>query len=134
MIPCRAKVLFVDDETPFLDTLIKRMEIRGLDVHGVDCGGSALAYLGAHPVDVVVLDVRMPGLGGLEVLKQIRLQWPAVETILLTGHACMASAMDFMHLGAFDYLMKPVALDELIFRIEDAYEKILLSTQSKKQN
>ena len=126
MIPCRAKVLFVDDETPFLDTLVKRMRIRGLDVHGVDCGDSALAYLGACHVDVVVLDVRMPGAGGLEVLKQIRRHWTDIETILLTGHACMASAMDSMHLGAFDYLMKPVALEDLIFRIEDAYEKIML--------
>ncbi|MEH0020776.1 MAG: response regulator [Desulfobacter sp.] len=133
MTQSRARVLFVDDEISFLETLVKRMTKRGVNVHGVGSGQAALDYMASHAVDVVVLDVRMPGMDGLEVLKHIKDKWPLAEVILLTGHACVSSAMDFMALGAFDYMMKPVELQRLIFKIEDAYDKVMLKQKKQKQ-
>lgn len=117
------KLLMVDDETDFLETLIKRMKRRNVDVHGVDSGEKALEWLGIHPVDVVILDVRMPGMDGIETLRAIKARHPLVEVIVLTGHACMEMAIEGMETGAFDYLMKPMDMDELLYKAEDACKK-----------
>jgi len=81
------KVLFVDDEIDFLETLLKRMKKRGVDVTGVGSGEEALSFLDTNQVDVVVLDVRMPGMDGIETLREIKKRHPLVEVIMLTGHA-----------------------------------------------
>ena len=116
------RVLLVDDEEEFLDTLIKRMRKRNLDITGAKSGEEALSVLGQTPVDIVVLDVRMPGIDGIETLKEIKEHFPLIEVIMLTGHASVEVAVQGMELGAFDYLMKPMDIDELLYKVEDAYK------------
>lgn len=123
------RVLLVDDEVEFLDTLVKRLKKRKLDTAGVYSGEEALAALGRDPVDVVVLDMRMPGIDGLETLREIKRVHPAIEVIMLTGHANMEIAIQGMEIGAFDYLMKPMDIDELVYKIQDAYNKKVLHAQ-----
>jgi len=116
--------LFVDDEKAFLDTLAKRMKKRGLSPSSVYGGEEALSFLADHPkTDVVVLDVKMPGMDGLETLTEIKAQFPLVEVVMLTGHATVDSAIEGMKLGAFDYMMKPCDLDQLIEKLEGAAAK-----------
>ena len=117
------RVLFVDDEADFRETLIKRMQKRHVEASGVSSGEEALAWLAQHPADLVVLDVRMPGMDGIQTLRAIKRDHPLLEVILLTGHANLEIAREGMQLGAFDYLMKPIDLDELLYKLEDAYQK-----------
>jgi DNA-binding NtrC family response regulator len=116
-------VLFVDDEIDFLDTLMKRMKKRNVSVFGVNCGVDAIEYLKSHSTDVVVLDMRMPGMDGIETLREIKKLDPMLEVIMLTGHACLEAAQEGMELGAFDYLMKPINIDELLYKLQDAYRR-----------
>jgi DNA-binding NtrC family response regulator len=118
------RVLFVDDEADFLETIIKRMQKRGLAASGVGSGEEALAWLQQQAADIVVLDVRMAGMDGIQTLRAIKAAHPLVEVIMLTGHASLEIAREGMQLGAFDYLMKPVDFDELLYKMEDAYQKI----------
>jgi len=127
------KVLFVDDEVDYLDTLVKRMRKRGLDVQGASSGPEALAALERQPPDVVVLDVRMPGMDGIEILREIKNKSPLVEVIMLTGHACLEAAKEGMQLGAFDYLMKPINIDELLYKLQDAYQKKAIQEEKIKK-
>lgn len=119
----RYNVLFVDDEVDFLETLMKRMKKRNVNVAGVKSGREALAFLEKNASDAVVLDVRMPGMDGIETLRAIKEKYPLVEVIMLTGHASLEVARQGMELGAFDYLMKPINIDELLFKIQDAFQK-----------
>jgi DNA-binding NtrC family response regulator len=114
------RVLLVDDEASFVETLSKRLVLRRLDVVTAASADEALTVLDCEEIDVVVLDVRMPGIGGIEATRMIRKAHPAVEVILLTGHASLEASMEGMTMGAFDYLLKPVSIDELLFKIEDA--------------
>jgi DNA-binding NtrC family response regulator len=123
-------VLIVDDEADFLDTLIKRLRRRRIDVQSAISAREALAILETDPVDVVVLDVRMPEMDGIRLLERIKQRHARIEVIMLTGHASLEAAVEGMGLGAFDYLMKPVDIDELIYKVQDAYRKCLL--QKKK--
>ncbi len=125
-------VLFVDDETDFVGSLIKRMKKRNIDALGAGSGEAAVELLtnGRVNVDVVVLDVRMPGMDGIETLKAIKSINPLIEVIMLSGHARLAVAQQGMELGAFDYLMKPVDLDDLLYKLQDAFQK--KSIQEKK--
>jgi DNA-binding NtrC family response regulator len=116
-------VLLVDDEVEFLETLMKRMKKRGVRVSGVKSGDESLAFLSSHPVDVVVLDVKMPGMDGIETLRTIKQRYPLVEVIMLTGHASVEVAIQGMELSAFDYLMKPINIDDLLYKLQDAYQK-----------
>jgi DNA-binding NtrC family response regulator len=122
-------VLLVDDEPEFLETLVKRLCKRKLNATGVSSGEAALDVVRVEPVDVVVLDMKMPGMDGLETLKAIKNISPLVEVIMLTGHANMEVAVTGMELGAFDYLMKPMDIDELLYKLEDANKKKTLQTQ-----
>lgn len=123
-------ILFVDDETEFLQTLLKRMKKRVHAAFGATNGDEALSFLEHNPVDVVVLDVRMPGMDGIEVLREIKKRYPLIEVIMLTGHASMEVAIQGMDLGAFDYLMKPMDIDELLYKVQDACQNKAL--QEKK--
>lgn len=118
-------VLFVDDETDFVESLIKRMKRRNISAYGVNSGEEALAFLAGEKtrVDVVVLDVRMEGMDGITTLKTLKHRYPLIEVIMLSGHANLAVAKEGMEVGAFDYLMKPVDLDELLYKMQDAYHK-----------
>ena len=116
-------VLLVDDEVEFLQTLLKRMGKRNVNVTGVKSGEEALAYLSRNETDVVVLDVKMPGMDGIETLREIKKRMPLMEVIMLTGHASLEVAIEGMEIGAFDYLMKPINIDDLLYKIQDAYKK-----------
>ncbi len=124
------QVLLVDDERDFLDTLVKRLVKRKINASGVGSGEEALLALRQKPVDVVILDVKMPGMNGIQTLLEIRRNHPLVEVIMLTGHANMEVAIEGMEAGAFDYLTKPVEIDDLLYKVQDAYQKKAL--QEKK--
>lgn len=117
----KCRVLLVDDERDFLEVLIRRLGKRDVDVHGISSGEEALQYLQAKPIDVAVLDVRMPGMDGLTALRKIKKLDPLIEVIMLTGHASLEVALEGMRAGAFDYLMKPAEIDELLYKIQDAH-------------
>ena len=119
-----AKLLLVDDEKGFLDTITKRLEKRKLKIWAVYSGEDALVELEKNTaIEVVVLDVKMPGMDGIETLVEIKKLFPLMEVIMLTGHATVETAIDGMKLGAFDYLMKPCDIDALISKVKEAIEK-----------
>ncbi len=121
------KILVVDDEDDFRETIVKRLQKRKMTARGAESGEKALEFIEAQPFDVVVLDVKMPGLDGIDTLREIKQRRPLIEVILLTGHASMESGIEGMKLGAFDYVMKPANLEELIEKMRQAYEKKVVS-------
>lgn len=124
------KVLLVDDEPDFVNTLTNRLTLRKLGVKSAHSGAEALATLQEYAADVVVLDVKMPGMDGIAAIREIKKAHPLVEVIMLTGHASLEASIEGMELGAFDYLLKPAAIDELVYKIQDAHQKKVL--QEKK--
>jgi DNA-binding response OmpR family regulator len=113
--------LLVDDERLFIETLATRLDQRGFTVDCAFSGAEALALLERiSTIEIVVLDVKMPGIGGFEVVEAIKKQHPLVEVIMLTGFATVSSAIAAMKLGAADYLIKPCDLDYLLTRAEAA--------------
>jgi DNA-binding NtrC family response regulator len=119
-------VLLVDDEVAFVETLVKRLSKRDLRVVAAHSGQEALEKLeisAPTKIDVVILDVKMPGMDGLETLARIKERHPLVEVLMLTGHATVESAIDGMKKGAFDYLMKPCDVDVLLGKINEAAAK-----------
>lgn len=116
-----ANVLLVDDETAFIDTMAKRLQKKGLTVVTAYSGRQALEVLGKDPaVEVVVLDVRMPEMNGIEALNRIKRTHPRIEVIMLSGHATVDIAIEGMDRGAFDFLLKPCELEILMDKIEEA--------------
>ena len=119
-----ANVLLVDDEAGFVSTMGKRLTKRNLHVAAALSGEEALEQLRKTTgIDVVILDVKMPGMDGIEALREIKKEHPLVEVIMLTGHATVESAIEGMKFGAFDYLMKPCELDDLIAKVQEAVVK-----------
>lgn len=117
-------VMLVDDEVPFVETMTKRLTRRNLQIIPAFSGQEALGKLSEHGnVDVVILDVKMPGMDGIETLREIKRQYPLVEVIMLTGHATVETAIEGMKLGAFDYLMKPCEVEQLVAKVEEAKAK-----------
>lgn len=114
------KVLLVDDEEEFVSTLAERLELRGIQARSVTDGEIALQMIETDPPQVIILDVMMPGLGGLEVLKRIKAQNPQIHVILLTGRGSTKEGIEGMQLGAFDYLMKPINIEKLIKKMQEA--------------
>lgn len=119
------RLLLVDDEEDFRSTLARRLIKRKLVVLEVGDGPQAIAAVRENPIDVAVVDVKMPGMDGLEILRQIKKINPTVEVIMLTGHASVESGIEGMKAGAFDYLMKPCDINELLVKIEDAFQRKL---------
>ena len=117
-------IMLVDDEVPFVETMVKRLEKRNLTVLTAFTGNEALESLGKHRnTDVVILDVKMPGMDGIETLKEIKKAFPLIEVVMLTGHATVESAIEGMKLGAYDYLMKPCDMDQLVTKVGEAAKK-----------
>ena len=116
----KVRVLLVDDEEQFVETLALRLEARDFAVATAFKGDQALDYLKGKDVDVVVLDVLMPGLSGIDTLREMKKIRPLTEVIMLTGHATVETAIEGMKLGAFDYLMKPTEIEELVEKIAKA--------------
>ncbi len=118
------KILLVDDEQEFVTTLAERLELRNMKVMIAMSGESALGFVEKDPPQVVVLDVMMPGLGGLEVLEKIKAMNSRIQVILLTGHGATKDGIRGMQLGAFDYLIKPIDIDELIKKLNEAVKSM----------
>jgi DNA-binding NtrC family response regulator len=117
-------VLIVDDEEDFLETLIKRLGQRKIDATGVPSGEEALELMKKKKYDVVVLDIKMPGgMDGIETLREMKEIQPLAEVLLLTGHASVETSIEGMKLGAFDYILKPVKLEDLLSKLADAVER-----------
>ncbi len=119
----KIKLLIVDDEIEFATTLAERMELRGIETQTANNGQEALEKVYFSPPDIVILDLKMPDMNGLEVLQGIKVLHPAIEVIMLTGHGSTASGIEGKEKGAFDYIMKPVDLNDLLEKIKLAYEK-----------
>jgi DNA-binding NtrC family response regulator len=117
------KVLLVDDEERFRTTLAKMLRAQGLEVTALGSGREALEELNQKAYDVMVLDVRMPDMDGIATLTEIKRIAPQVEVIILTGHASMDAAVEIMRLGGYDYLLKPCPVEDLMAKIESAYER-----------
>ena len=118
------RVLLVDDEKDFRQTIAKRLTKRGISTEQAGTGEESLEILAKKPVDVVVLDVKMPGMGGIETLHKIKEKYLQTEIILLTGHAATCDGVEGIKLGAFDYLTKPIELEHLVGKIKQAFDKI----------
>jgi len=119
----KIKLLLVDDEERFLSTTQKLLLKAGHEVLTSTNGTEALGLLRQHHIDVVILDVKMPGMDGIAILREIKKSFPLVEVIMLTGHATVESAIEGLKLGALDYLMKPTSIEDLIRKSEEAFEK-----------
>ena len=114
------RVLLVDDEEEFVLTLAERLNLRGIHATVATDGESALRLIEGDPPDVVVLDVLMPGMSGLDVLQRIRQEYPQIRVILLTGHGSTRDGIEGMRLGAFDFLMKPLSIEKLVEKLRNA--------------
>lgn len=119
----KPRILLVDDEERFRANLQKLLAAQGLTVSARASAAEALEELRLQPYDVIVLDIRLPGMGGLAALKEIKRLDPEVEVIILSGHASLDAAMEINRLGGYDYLMKPCPLEDLLLKIDAAYEK-----------
>ena len=118
----KIKLLIVDDEVKFLKSISSRLELQDFDVTSASNGEEAIKCAENGFFDVAVVDFRMPGIDGVQVLKKLKDRHKYLEIIILTGHATIDSAVESTKLGAFQYIEKPYAFDKLVETIKDAYE------------
>ena len=123
MIKIPTRVLLVDDEKDFVEMLSLRLNEVGEKVTGAYSGKECLETLENKEIDVVILDIKMPGMDGMETLREIKKRFPLVEVIMLTGHGTTETAVEGMKLGAFDYLLKPADFDDLTTKLEGARKR-----------
>jgi DNA-binding NtrC family response regulator len=119
----RPRVLFVDDEEELVSAVLERLDIRDIDACGAGSGVEALQKLNQQPFDVAILDVRMPGLGGLDTLRRVKHEHPEVAVILMSGHGATEAVDRGLRLGAYAYLQKPVDIDDLVDLIRKAMQE-----------
>lgn len=124
------KVLLVDDEVDFVKTLAKRLQMRDLKTDTVYNGEQAVSFAKGHEPDVMVLDLKMPGMDGMEVLRQIKKAYPNTQVIILTAHGTEKDREEAEKLGVFDFLKKPIDIETLVDKIKTAYKKKLELTMS----
>jgi DNA-binding NtrC family response regulator len=124
------RVLLVDDEESYLETAAKIFKRKGIDVELCSIGKNVVEILRTKKCQVVVLDLKMPGMTGQEVLREIKGSFPSVQVIILTGHATSDDAAVCLTSGAFDFLIKPVEMSHLMDRVNTAYEMWKLSPDS----
>ena len=129
----RTRILIVDDESGFRESLARRLEKRGAVINQAGNGAEALTSLAQEPVDVVLLDVRMPGMDGLAVLERIRQEHPDTEVILITGNVNTNEGVAGIKAGAFDYLTKPIEIEHLIGKIRQAFDKLVRSQEQERE-
>jgi DNA-binding NtrC family response regulator len=127
------KVLLVDDEDIFREATARQLTVRGFIVQTAASGEEALERVHSDPPEVVVLDQEMPGLHGSETFVAIKKINPLIEVIMLTGNTSVDNAIELMQLGTFDYLMKPINIDELLYKIEDAYTRKKLNEKQQRE-
>jgi two-component system, OmpR family, response regulator len=123
MIMKTVSVLVVDDEADFRETLVKRLQGRSLNAAGAESGTAALELVANQDFDVVVLDIKMPGMDGLEFLEKYKEIKKNSGVILLTGHGSVESGVRGLGLGAYEYLLKPVPVEELVDKIRQVFEE-----------
>lgn len=123
MAQARYNVLIVDDEQDFREVIVKKLEKRNLQCDSAPDGKTALEMIKRNNYDVVLLDVKMPEMDGIETLREIKKVAPMVEVVMLTGHASVESGINGIKYGAFDYLMKPMELDILVAKLDAAYDR-----------
>ena len=121
----KIKLLIVDDEVDFLEALGERLEMRDFLVRTVTTGADALDLCGTEKFDLALIDLKMPGMDGQELLARVKAEHRFLEVIILTGHGSLGSAVECAKLGAFSYLPKPYQLDELLKVLKDAYAERL---------
>ncbi|MDT8378459.1 MAG: response regulator [Desulfotignum sp.] len=121
----KMRLMLVDDEERFLQTTGKMIRKKGYDVLTANSGEACLEMLEKELVHVIVLDVKMPGMDGVETLKKIKQRYPRIEVIMLTGHATADSAVEGLKSGATDYLQKPTGVEDLIAKAEQAFKRHL---------
>ncbi|UCE65565.1 MAG: response regulator [Candidatus Zixiibacteriota bacterium] len=118
----KIKLLIADDEVKFLDSIAQRLELRGFNVTKCTNGDDAVKAAGDEKFDLALLDLKMPGLNGKEVLEILKSEHKFLEVIILTGHGSLDSAVECTKLGAFGYLPKPYELEKLLEVLKEAYE------------
>ncbi len=119
----QTKILLVDDEVEFASALAERLQLRGYDVKTANNALEALALIHTHLPDVIILDLKIPGMDGIETLKTIKKIDSTIEVIMLTGHGDVQSVAEGMKSGVFEYIMKPVDIGELTVKIDNAMKK-----------
>ena len=123
MVKIPVNILVVDDEKDFVEMLSLRLQEVGEKVSTAYSGKECLETLEKTNIDVVILDIKMPGMDGMETLREIKKRFPIIEVIMLTGHGSTETAVEGMKLGAFDYLMKPADFDDLDAKLEGARKR-----------
>ncbi len=124
------KVLLVDDEVDFVKTLAQRLKLRDLKADTVHDGEHAVSFVEKEEPDVMVLDLRMPGMDGMDVLRQIKKAYPSTQVIILTAHGTDKDKEEAEKLGVFAFLKKPVEIETLVDHIKEAYKKKLEKAMS----
>jgi DNA-binding NtrC family response regulator len=119
----KIRVLLVDDQEQYVQLMTERLTMRDYDVTSSSSGEEALEKVKGYNFDVVILDMLMPGIDGIETLREIKRMKPLTEVIVLTGHAAVDTAIEGMKLGAFDYLEKPCETEDLASKIDKAYQR-----------
>ena len=119
----KMKLMLVDDEERYLLTTAKLIKKKGIDVVTAQSGAQAMDLLKSHDIHVVILDIKMPGMDGFKTLRAIKTLYPPVEVIFFTGHATMDSAIEGLQFGAFDYIMKPADVDDILTKAYEAFGK-----------
>ncbi len=125
------KILLVDDEQDFVESLSERLRLRNFTVSTALSGDEAIGKVEKHEFDVIVMDVLMPGKSGIETYEEIQMNHPALKVIMLTGHAQIDTAISGMKMGVYDYLIKPIHIEELVEKIKMAYSLKILSEERK---
>jgi len=123
----KINLLFVDDEDQFLTSMSKRLEARGFHVLAVNRGEKAIDAARTHPVDIALVDLKMPGMNGEETLKALKLEHSWMEVVILTGHGSIDSAVECTQSGAHSYLQKPCDLDQILEVLKEAYKKRVMN-------
>ena len=128
------RLLLVDDEDDFRTTLANRLTRRNLDVTDAGSGEEAIEIIGKKSFDVAIVDIKMPGMDGIETLKHIRKIDPLVEVILLTGHASVEAGIEGIKSGAYDYVIKPCNVNDLMVKVEDAFRRRMIEKGRAQEN
>jgi DNA-binding NtrC family response regulator len=124
------RVLLVDDEQEFVQSLAERLSMRELGSNTAYNGEQALSFVSQQEPDVMLLDLKMPGMDGMEVLRQVKKSYPAIQVIILTGHGNKQHEDEARRLGAFDYMEKPVDIDMLVSSMKAAYKQTIEKTMT----
>lgn len=125
----KPKILLVDDEQEFVLTLAERLRMRDMDSHAVFDGPAALEQVQSHPPRILIIDLKMPGMDGIQILKQVKQNHPGIQVIILTGHGSEQDKILCMNLGAFAYFQKPVDIDRLCAAIRQGNEIVRSDSQ-----